>query len=756
MSVLKSFALAVVSAIVICSPALAEDDPPARAARLNYISGQVSLQPGGVNDWVAASINRPLTSSDRIWVDKDSRAEVQMGSASIRMDENTSMMLVNVLDNNVQIRLDEGTLNLHVTELFDGEIYAVDTPNIQFVVRKRGTYRFDVDNAADKTDVTVFSGEGDVTGDGPAIRVKKASRYTFTNERSLQYAANHNPGRDGFDDWCFVRADREDRSESARYVSRYAVGYSDLDDNGYWETAPTYGRIWIPRGVAVGWAPYRYGHWVWVSPWGWTWVDDAPWGFAPFHYGRWVRYRNNWGWCPGPIHVRPYYAPALVAWVGGHNWGVGLSFGVGGGVGWFPLGWGDPYIPYYRHSRGYFRNVNVSNTRITNITHITNNYYNNRGDVRNIHYHNRNIEGAVTAVSHNDFRSGHPTRGRFVNVSARDMQHAEIEREVRVRPTTNSVLGANAGQKHTEPLLWRTNRGNDRMGNDGQRGPSKTADRVAGNDRPQPGRPTSGLRPGREMTEASPSAKVPSNNPRTDRPTPGVRPGREIGEAYGNRESPMHNVPRPPERGGAVATAEVERPKDIPRPGKRVSDGDSRGAGNDTATRIPRPQEGQVIRPERHNDPVGNVERPSTPRSSEPRNTEPRSIEPRSVPRPAEGQVIRQDRRSDDPPRTYSAPSRDERIGSRSQPQRTNTPPPARESNGPSRSERKVYEAPRVERSSPRNEPRSNSGSMRSAPAPQRSAEPSRSSAPSHQSGSSNSDRSSGSHESRTQKGERN
>ncbi len=75
--------------------------------------------------------------------------------------------------------------------------------------------------------------------------------------------------------------------------------------------------MWVPNGTPAGWAPYHYGHWVWVDPWGWTWVDDAPWGFAPFHYGRWAYVGGYWGWVPGPIAARPVYAPALVAWVGG-------------------------------------------------------------------------------------------------------------------------------------------------------------------------------------------------------------------------------------------------------------------------------------------------------------------------------------------------------------------------------------------------------------------------------------------------------
>ena len=68
------------------------------------------------------------------------------------------------------------------------------------------------------------------------------------------------------------------------------------------------------RYVAAGWAPYRYGRWAWVSPWGWTWIDDARWGFAPFHYGRWAYASNRWCWVPGPRYVHAVYAPALVAW----------------------------------------------------------------------------------------------------------------------------------------------------------------------------------------------------------------------------------------------------------------------------------------------------------------------------------------------------------------------------------------------------------------------------------------------------------
>ena len=175
-----------------------------------------------------------------------------------------------------------------------------------------------------------------------------------------------------------------------RYVSPDVVGYQDLDDYGVWYSDSNYGYIWVPR-VTRGWAPYQDGHWAWISPWGWTWVDEAPWGYAPFHYGRWVYARNRWGWVPGPIAVRPVYAPALVAFIGGPRFSVSVALGGGGGhVGWFPLGPREVYVPAYRTSREYVNRVNVSNTTVTNIT-ITNVY--------NTHQHPQQHRTSTTTIT---------------------------------------------------------------------------------------------------------------------------------------------------------------------------------------------------------------------------------------------------------------------------------------------------------------------------------------------------------------------
>src|SRR5580704_10764012 len=300
-----------------------QTDPPGRVAGLGYMTGSVSIQPQGTGDWVQGSLNRPLTNADNIWADKDSRAELNLGTGVMRISSESSLTLTNVTNDTVQVQLHQGTLNVHIRKLYSGEVYEIDTPNQAFTVTKSGEYRFDVDPNGDTTLVTVWKGEGEATGQGPAVRVHEGQQARFSNGNSMAHQISDAPAPDGFDDWCKVRDKREDNSVSARYVAPGVVGTEDLDEYGSWRDEPQYGHVWVPTSVEPGWAPYHNGHWAWVDPWGWTWVDDAPWGFAPFHYGRWVDFGPYWGWAPGPYWERPFYAPALVAWFGGPRFGIG-------------------------------------------------------------------------------------------------------------------------------------------------------------------------------------------------------------------------------------------------------------------------------------------------------------------------------------------------------------------------------------------------------------------------------------------------
>src|SRR5712692_368574 len=417
-----------------------QDDPPSRVARLSYTHGSVSFNPAGTDDWVNTVVNRPITTGDKLWTDNGARAELHIGSAAIRLSGNTGFSFLNLSDNVSQIRVTEGTINIRVRSLDNDETFEVDTPNLAFSILRPGRYRIDVNEAGDTTSVFVRDGEGEVTGGGSAYTIHPREAGTFFGTEQLDADMQRFGGdEDDFDHWCGDRDRREDRSISSRYVSRDVIGYEDLDDYGGWRPVPDYGNVWFPHTTVVGWAPYRYGHWVWISPWGWTWVDDEPWGFAPFHYGRWIVARGVWGWVPSPprpvfavAYVRPVYAPALVAWVGGPHFSIGIGIGGGGGVGvaWFPLGPRDVYCPSYHVSERYVRNVNVTNTTVinqTNITNVYNNVYVNKTvNVTNIKYQNQMAPNAVTATSHQAFTSAQPVARNMVRVDAREVASAPV------------------------------------------------------------------------------------------------------------------------------------------------------------------------------------------------------------------------------------------------------------------------------------------------------------------------------------------
>ena len=369
-------------------------DPPGRVGRLANVTGQVWLFTPDSGEWVNATRNRPLTAGDRLSTDAGARAEVRIGSTTLRLDSGSELEVLRLDDERVSLQLHNGSLASRLRSREAAAEFDLKTAEGQFTTQRAGRYRFDRMDGT--SHLTVYNGQALYEGPRSALTVNSGQRAEFwiDDKDAAQYSITE-PQRDAFSAWNGERDRSDDRSVAARYVSPEMTGVEDLDRYGRWDQSPEYGSLWIPRGVASGWAPYSTGHWAWVRPWGWTWVDDAPWGFAPFHYGRWVWFRSAWCWSPGTYVARPVYAPALVAWVGGPSVSVSLSIGggfAGPAVGWFPLAPREVYVPSYRTSPGYVQNVNV--TQVTNIN-VTN-VINAPGSPRD--FSNRKFPHAVTVV----------------------------------------------------------------------------------------------------------------------------------------------------------------------------------------------------------------------------------------------------------------------------------------------------------------------------------------------------------------------
>lgn len=410
-------------------------DAPGRVARLAYKEGQVEMAPAGTEDWTDALLNRPLTTDDRLWVGSGGKAELQLGSAAIYLDEDSGFSFLDLDDNLMHMSLTDGAATIRVRRKSENESIEIETPNATVTLLHPGEYHIEIAEDGAATVVDTRSGESEVAGEKDTYTVRTNERGIFRGTDELSADIKALGPRTSFQDWANERERREDGAKAAQYVSSDVIGYEDLDENGEWISDPEYGTVWTPTYVAAGWAPYRFGRWVWVSPWGWTWVDNYRWGFAPFHYGRWAYARDRWCWVPGPRHIRAVYAPALVGWVGG---GTGISVSIGSGVGWFPLGPREVYVPGYWHSRRYIHSVNVSNTYIVNTAYIDN-FYNRRGGYD---YRYGRLPRAVTVVPRDRFVGGRPLEG-FVRVREDDLRRWHHDaRPPAIAPDRNSVLAA--------------------------------------------------------------------------------------------------------------------------------------------------------------------------------------------------------------------------------------------------------------------------------------------------------------------------
>lgn len=423
-------------------PLLAQADPPGRVGRITLIEGNVKFYADQEESWQAARLNLPVTSENSLWTEPGARTEFRVGASAIRLDANGVLDVQKLDDSNTLLYLQRGTANIRIGILEKQDVYRVQTPDGAVSLRARGSYRVEVDADKGETRVAVLVGRArlEVSGGTPWI---DAGRMALIERGSLRLEPL---ARIEFDDWAQARDERLDPTAIAQ-VSPHMTGYEELGTWGSWTEESEYGSVWYPRDVTADWAPYRYGHWRYVRPWGWTWIDDAPWGFAPSHYGRWVHVRGRWAWWPGNRSYRPIWSPALVAWVGGSGWNVSFSGGLGSGIGWFPLAPYEAFVPWYSYSPTYIHNINHIHTNRPVHTRPPREY--------------RNHKPGVTVVSPTTFQASAPVarnQGRISGEAAwgRPIQPASILPPHRGRggnsaPPVTADTGGNPGMSGAIP-----------------------------------------------------------------------------------------------------------------------------------------------------------------------------------------------------------------------------------------------------------------------------------------------------------------
>jgi hypothetical protein len=410
-----------------------ERTPP----RLSFTDGAVSFWRVGAGDWTPAAVNTPLAAGDQLYTAAGANLELQVGArAYVRAGEQTQLGLTSLEPDFLQLRVTSGHVSLDLRSLTSGQTIEVDTPGGAFTIEHTGYYRVEVGG-----DTTTFTtrrgGRASVTPAlGASAVIAPSEQVVVAGGDAPQVETYAAPELDAWDRWNYARTDDQIDAVSARYVPSGVYGADDLDQHGDWRLVPTYGAVWVPRGIAPGWAPYSTGRWLYDPYYGWTWVDAAPWGWAPYHYGRWVHVSGYWGWCPGPIVARPYYAPALVAFFGGGGFSIGVSVGTPF-VGWVALGWGEPLVPWWGpHAfRGHPHWAGWGGPRVVNNIVVKNKTIINVNDIHV--YQNTHVHDAIVEVDRKHFGRRNGDEAHFVRADARKVK--PLYGDLDVKPDHTSV-----------------------------------------------------------------------------------------------------------------------------------------------------------------------------------------------------------------------------------------------------------------------------------------------------------------------------
>ena len=341
------------------SLAQAQSEPPGRVGRLAFTNGTVSFHDNEQSDWTPAVVNTPLSTGDSLWTEPNARSEISLAGTRIRMAGATQLDMLAVDDTQTRLQVDQGRIDIKTQSMDTNQPYQITTPRGTISLLQQGDYYVEAGSTQDPTRLGVRAGAAQIQSlNGQVLAVRAGEVGELSGDaatpqlRTIQSAPPPQPAA-----W----ADRDRQviyDQPPQYLSSGVTGYEDLNQYGTWINDGSYGEVWVPRSVPSGWAPYRTGHWSYVQPWGWTWIDDQPWGFAPYHYGRWANSGDRWMWVPPQREARPVYAPALVAFVGGIELAATLSRQSSAPVGWFPLGPREAYVPSYTTNRDYYQRIN--------------------------------------------------------------------------------------------------------------------------------------------------------------------------------------------------------------------------------------------------------------------------------------------------------------------------------------------------------------------------------------------------------------
>lgn len=311
---------------------------PARAVRLSYVDGKVTLSQNNQVITDQAVANTPLLDGMTVATADDGRAEIQFEDGSVARVAPDGSLTLKVLrgsgpSGDAEMDVNSGLAYFELQD--NGQVGPIRVAFGDSVVTGSGFTILRVKNDTPPGEIAVFSGNAHlVRSSGLAVEIHGGEDLTLSASDPNGYNLAETIPPDSWDQWNSDRdqalnAELADQSNAPSGLAQDEgnnPAWGDLDANGTWYNVPDQGYVWSPYDASsADFDPYGNGNWVDTPGFGYTWVSAYPWGYLPYQCGAWNFYNGfGWGWAPGMGGCMPW-------------WGVGFYRGpnIGFAPGWY-------------------------------------------------------------------------------------------------------------------------------------------------------------------------------------------------------------------------------------------------------------------------------------------------------------------------------------------------------------------------------------------------------------------------------------
>jgi hypothetical protein len=327
---------------------VSQDGSTARAARLTFVQGAVTVDTPDSPGSQPAQTNLPLLTGVHLSTGQDGQAEVEFEDGSVvRLTPNSTLTLDT-------LSVDSAGVFTTATSLLRGLAYVELRASTQYHYTltagadvlspvENATVRVNFDEPPAK--FAVVDGAVKISRrDGGGERQVKAGETLQASEPPAgagtgEYNVSQGVADDSWDAWNSDRDSAESVQSGGEtgvrdgYAGSQGYGWADLDANGTWYDVPGQGQVWQPQTAVedASFDPYGTGAWMWYPAAGYVWASGYPWGWTPYRCGNWNYFGGfGWGW-----------SPAGCGGTGWRFWGTGRQVNVGYG----PSGYRVPVVP---------------------------------------------------------------------------------------------------------------------------------------------------------------------------------------------------------------------------------------------------------------------------------------------------------------------------------------------------------------------------------------------------------------------------